>query len=251
MTIIKKNIVFIALIIIWIIISKLNIYSAYILPSPTKIINVFYTEILNGSLIKNTYISLLRVFIGFSISFILAFIFGIMFGIKENIFQYFENILEFIRNIPPISLIPLLILWFGIGEKSKIIIISLATFFPMFINIRYGIKNADKKLIEVGKSLGFSKIKIFFSIIMPHSIPNILSGMKIGIGYGFRAIVGAELVAASSGLGFMILDAQQLSRSDKAIVGIITIGIVGFLCDYLFSLLIRKISYYKGNYIEN
>ena len=89
MTIIKKNIVFIALIIIWIIISKLNIYSAYILPSPTKIINVFYTEILNGSLIKNTYISLLRVFIGFSISFILAFIFGIMFGIKENIFQYF------------------------------------------------------------------------------------------------------------------------------------------------------------------
>ncbi len=251
MTIIKKNIVFIALIIIWIIISKLNIYSAYILPSPTKIINVFYTEILNGSLIKNTYISLLRVFIGFSISFILAFIFGIMFGIKENIFQYFENILEFIRNIPPISLIPLLILWFGIGEKSKIIIISLATFFPMFINIRYGIKNADKKLIEVGKSLGFSKVKIFFSIIMPHSIPNILSGMKIGIGYGFRAIVGAELVAASSGLGFMILDAQQLSRSDKAIVGIITIGIVGFLCDYLFSLLIRKISYYKGNYIEN
>lgn len=251
MTIIKKNIVFIALIIIWIIISKLNIYSAYILPSPTKIINVFYTEILNGSLIKNTYISLLRVFIGFSISFILAFIFGIMFGIKENIFQYFENILEFIRNIPPISLIPLLILWFGIGEKSKIIIISLATFFPIFINIRYGIKNADKKLIEVGKSLGFSKIKIFFSIIMPHSIPNILSGMKIGIGYGFRAIVGAELVAASSGLGFMILDAQQLSRSDKAIVGIITIGIVGFLCDYLFSLLIRKISYYKGNYIEN
>ena len=174
-----------------------------------------------------------------------------MFGIKENIFQYFENILEFIRNIPPISLIPLLILWFGIGEKSKIIIISLATFFPMFINIRYGIKNADKKLIEVGKSLGFSKVKIFFSIIMPHSIPNILSGMKIGIGYGFRAIVGAELVAASSGLGFMILDAQQLSRSDKAIVGIITIGIVGFLCDYLFSLLIRKISYYKGNYIEN
>lgn len=251
MTIIKKNIVFIALIIIWVIISKLNIYSAYILPSPTKIINVFYTEILNGSLIKNTYISLLRVFIGFSISFILAFIFGIMFGIKENIFKYFENILEFIRNIPPISLIPLLILWFGIGEKSKIIIISLATFFPMFINIRYGIKNADKKLIEVGKSLGFSKVKIFFYIIMPHSIPNILSGMKIGIGYGFRAIVGAELVAASSGLGFMILDAQQLSRSDKAIVGIITIGIVGFLCDYLFSLLIRKISYYKGNYIEN
>ena len=253
MKFIKSNMILIIIIILWFIASESNIWSEYVLPSPQKVLKTFYIETINGNLIKNIYVSLLRVLTGFSIAFILAFVFGMILGTKPQIFIYFKNIIEFMRNIPPISLIAILILWFGIGEKSKIIIIVLASFFPILSNIREGIFSVDKKLLEVGYSLNFSKFKIFFCIILPSALPEILAGMKIGLGYSFRAIIGAEMIAASSGLGYMILDAQQLSRSDKVIVGIITIGILGYLLDRIFYYFIRKFTFYntEGVNIDN
>lgn len=239
------------IIILWFIASETHIWSSYVLPSPQRVLRAFYIEIINGNLIRNICVSLLRVLTGFSIAFVFAFILGMIFGIKPEIFEYFRNIIEFMRNVPPISLIAILILWFGIGEKSKIIIIILASFFPIFINIRQAIGSTDKKLIEVGKSLCFSKLKIFFYIMLPNALPSILSGMKIGLGYSFRAIIGAEMIAASSGLGYMILDSQQLSRSDKVIAGIIAIGILGYSFDMIFLYFIKKLPYSKGVHIEN
>ncbi len=251
MRFIKQNIIFLLILILWFMASETNIWSSYVLPSPQRVLRAFYIDIVNGSLIKNIYVSLLRVIVGFSIAFIFAFIFGMLLGIKPERFEYFRNIIEFMRNVPPISLIAILILWFGIGEKSKIIIIILAAFFPIFINIRHAISSVDKKLIEVGYSLGLTKMKIFFLIILPSAFPSILAGMRIGLGYSFRAIIGAEMIAASSGLGYMILDSQQLSRSDRVIAGIITIGVLGYLFDMIFSYLIKKLPYSKGVYIEN
>ena len=144
------------------------------------------------------------------------------------------------RNVPPISLIALLILWFGIGETSKIIIIVLASFFPMYFNIRKGFVSCDKKLLEVGEVFGFGPWQQFFRIVLPSAVPDILVGMRVGLGYSWRAIIGAEMIAAGSGLGYLILDSQQMSRSDKVIAGILVIGIVGILCDKLFQLLIRR-----------
>lgn len=251
MKILKQNIMLVLIIILWFIASETHIWSSYVLPSPQRVLRAFYIEIINGNLIRNICVSLLRVLTGFSIAFVFAFILGMIFGIKPEIFEYFRNIIEFMRNVPPISLIAILILWFGIGEKSKIIIIILASFFPIFINIRQAIGSTDKKLIEVGKSLCFSKLKIFFYIMLPNALPSILSGMKIGLGYSFRAIIGAEMIAASSGLGYMILDSQQLSRSDKVIAGIIAIGILGYSFDMIFSYFIKKLPYSKGVHIEN
>ncbi|WP_347707324.1 ABC transporter permease [Clostridium sporogenes] len=140
-------------------------------------------------------------------------------------------------------MVPLLILWFGIGEKSKIIIIVLASFFPVLLNTISGVEGCSKKLIEVGQTFNFSKISIFKKIIIPWALPNILVGMRLGIGYSWRAIIGAEMVAASSGLGYLILDGQQLSRSAIVIVGILSIGILGCLSDWIFGLLTNKFNY--------
>jgi sulfonate transport system permease protein len=140
------------------------------------------------------------------------------------------------------SLIPLLILWFGIGETSKIVVIVLVSFFPIFLNTKSGFGSCDKKLLEVGDSLGFSMTQKFFKIMLPCAVPSILVGMRIGLGYSWRAIVGAEMIAAASGLGHLILDAEQMSRSDKVLVGIIVIGILGYCCDRVFYLLIKTIS---------
>lgn len=229
------------LFLLWQTVSGMGIWSQYILPSPERVLQAFLTMIQNGSLFQHITVSLLRVFTGFIIAFVLALLLGVLAGVYPATTPFYKHLVEFMRNVPPLSLIALLILWFGIGETSKTIIIVLASFFPMFLNIKKGLAACDVKLLEVGYSLGFSKMKVFFKIMLPNALPDILVGMRVGLGYSWRAIIGAEMIAASSGLGYMILDAQQMSRSDKVVVGIFVIGIVGYLCDRLLSLAIRRI----------
>ena len=170
------------------------------------------------------------------------FLLALAASVQKKAAQLYDPFLEFMRNVPPISLIALLILWFGIGETSKVIIIVLASFFPMFLNMKKGLCSCDPKLLEVGRACHLSRLQCYVQIVLPYAALDILVGMRIGLGYGWRAIIGAEMIAAGSGLGYLILDAQQMSRSDKVIVGIAVIGVVGILCDRVFSLLSRVLT---------
>ncbi len=225
----------------WQLASASGIWSAYVLPSPAKTARALWVMLENGVLWQHILISFQRVLIGFGIAFGLAFVGGIVAYSLPKVEEYYGDFIEFMRNVPPISLIALLILWFGIGETSKIIIIVLASFFPMYLSIRKGFVSGDKKLLEVGTVFGLNGWQKFGRIVLPSAVPDILVGMRVGLGYSWRAIIGAEMIAASKGLGYLILDAQQMSRSDKVIAGIIVIGTVGILCDYLFQLLIRRV----------
>ncbi len=218
-------------------------FSAYVLPAPAKVWESFIRMLSDGVLVRHIAVSFRRVAAGYGIAFILAFALAAFTSMKEGLANLYGPVMEFMRNVPPISLIALLILWFGIGERSKIIIIVLASFFPMFMNIKKGFVSCDKKLLEVGRSCHFSRMKSFLYIRLPYAAPDILVGMRIGLGYSWRAIIGAEMIAAGSGLGYLILDAQQMSRSDKVIVGIFVIGIVGVACDKLFSALIKRLTH--------
>ncbi|WP_317368461.1 ABC transporter permease [uncultured Tyzzerella sp.] len=240
MKIIKQLLVILGIVLIWQITCSIDIFNTYILPPPLKVFNTFIKMVTSGEIIEDIYISFKRVLIGYIISFILAFIVAVISFLKKSLSQYYEFLIQLFRNIPPLSMIPLLILWYGIGEMTKIIIIILASFFPMYLNILKGFKECDKKLLEVGDIFGYSKYKKFIKITLPYAISDILIGMRIGLGYSWRAIIGAEMIAASTGIGHMILFAQQLSRTDKVIIGIITIGIVGYLCDLLFAFIINK-----------
>ncbi len=230
-----------ALLLLWQAACNMEIWSQYVLPSPQRVFQSFGGMLGDGTLFRHILVSLWRVLSGFSIAFVLAFLLGILAGVHPSSAPFYKHIVEFMRNVPPLSLIALLILWFGIGETSKLIIIVLASFFPMFLNIKKGLASCDVKLLEVGRSLNFSKTQLFLKIRLPNALPDILVGMRVGLGYSWRAIIGAEMIAASSGLGYLILDAQQMSRSDKVIVGIFVIGLVGFLCDRLFSYAIQKV----------
>lgn len=230
----------------WQIAAQSGIWSAYVLPSPGKVAGALWTMVKSGVLWQHVLVSLKRVAEGFSIAFVLAFLGGTMAYESPRAEEYYKGFFEFMRNVPPISLIALLILWFGIGETSKIIIIVLASFFPMYLNIRKGLVSGDKGLLEVGKVFGFGRWETFIKIVLPGAIPDILVGMKIGLGYSWRAIIGAEMIAASKGIGYLILDAQQMSRSDKVIGGILTIGCVGILCDRLFERIISRILKKEG-----
>ncbi len=223
-----------------------GIWSTYVLPPPSKVANSFLVMAGNGTLWKHILVSMRRVLTGFGIAFSLALVCGIVASGLPKLEEYYGGFLEFMRHVPPISLIALLILWFGIGETSKIIIIVLASFFPMYLNIRKGFASADRKLLEVGEVFGLSRWQKFCRIIVPCAVPDVLVGMRIGLGYSWRAIIGAEMIAAASGLGYLILDAQQMSRSDRVIVGIITIGMVGILCDRIFQILIQRCRSYEN-----
>lgn len=239
----KRNLIIFLILVLWYILTSLEVWSSYVLPSPMKVWKTFINMVLSGELFTNILVSMKRIIIGYSISFILAFILGIMSNVKNKVVIYYEKLLELFRNIPPISLIAMLILWFGIGETSKIIIIILASFFPMYFNIKSGIETCDVKLVEVGQSMNFNRYNLYKKIILPYAIPEILVGMRLGFGYSWRAIIGAEMIAASQGLGYLILDAQAMSRSDKIMVGIFSIGILGYLCDKIFCYFISQFFY--------
>lgn len=225
---------------VWHIVCALEVVSAYVLPSPGKVFATMGGMIASGEIWEDVCVSMGRVLRGFGIAFALALALGIVRSLAPCTAGYYEYAVNFLRNVPPLSMIPLLILWCGIGETTKTVIIVLASFFPMFLNIVKGFTGCDVKLIEVGRAFGYNRIRLFARIILPSALPDILVGMRVGLGYSWRAIIGAEMVAASTGLGHMILFAQQMSRTDKVIVGIMMIGVVGYLTDRLFGALIRR-----------
>lgn len=245
---VKGYLIFIIILIAWKLACDAGVWSKYILPTPERVLNTFIGMVENGSIFNNIYASMRRVIIGFSISALIGIPLGIVFGMNNSLYEYFKVILNFFRNVPPLAMIPMLILWFGIGEETKIIIIILASFFPIFTSTLKGIRNCDPKLIEVGKAFEMSRLQIITKIIIPNALLDIVVGLKLSLGYSFRAIIGAELIAASSGLGYLISDGKEMSRTDIVIVGIIVIGILGVLCDFIFAKVVKIVS--RGKTVE-
>ena len=237
----KPYYIFVVLLVLWFVASWLESWNTYLLPPPWKVARTFVTMLQRGEIVTSILVSLRRVLSGMTIAFVLAFLGGLLTAYRPSQSEYLRHITNFMRNVPPLSLISLLILWFGIGETSKLIVIVLASFFPMYLNISKGFLECDRKLIEVGQSMGFSGFKIFWKICLPYAREDILVGLRTGLGYSWRALIGAEMFAAASGLGYMIVYAQQMSRSDKVLIGIFLIGLIGTVSDWLFSLLIRKV----------
>ena len=238
--ILKTSISVLVILFVWYLVTEMGIVNSYVLPSPLKVIDSFCKMVKSGEIFEDIYISYIRVLKGFFMATLLAFLLAMVRVVLPKYNDYYESIIQFLKNVPPLSLISLLILWFGIGETTKIGIIVLTAFFPIYLNTVKGFVSCDKKLLEVGEVYGYSKVSSFFKIRLPYAMSDILVGMRIGLGYSWRAIISAEMIAASAGLGHMILFAQQMSRTDKVIVGILVIGIVGYITDRLFALIIDK-----------
>ncbi|MEG1911664.1 MAG: ABC transporter permease [Cloacibacillus sp.] len=211
-------------------------WNSFLLPAPYDVLRAFNDAMADGTLPHNLWASVSRIAVGFGLSAVLALALAFFTSAFPFIGRQLEPTLEFLRHIPPMAVIPMLILWFGIGETPKIILIILATFFPVFLNTLQGIKDCDPKLKEVARVFGYTKWETCRRVILPSALPSIFTGLRLGLGYSWRSLVAAELVAASSGLGYMILDAEQLSRSDVVLMGIFVIGALGAALDCIFAL---------------
>lgn len=234
----KQILIPVLLILIWQTGSELSWFNSYLLPAPSAVLSAFFKMCFNGQLLKHIMISFYRVFTGFILAVFVSFGGVLIFYFYPQLYTYSKLILEFLRHIPPLAVISLLILWFGIGETSKIVVVFLVSFLPVFFTTLNSITYCDPKLIEVGKSINMSNSEILKRIIIPSVLPSIIMGLQLGLTYAWRSLIGAEMIAASAGLGYMILNARELSQSSVIIVGIFSLGLIGTAIDKLFSWLL-------------
>lgn len=242
----KKNVILkigapILLIVIWLFASILGLLNEHIIPSPGNVVLALVKLIENGKLLSNILLSLSRVLKGFAIGTLVGVTIGTIMGLSVNLRIFLNSLVSIFRPIPMIAWIPLLILGLGIGEESKVAVIFIGTLWPVLLNTLAGILSVDEKLLEVAKVLEKSKTDILVNVILPSAWPSIFTGLRLGISTAWTCVVAAEMVAASSGIGYMITYARELSQPDVVLVGVFTIGLVGLVIDHIIARLQRTI----------
>ena len=212
-----------------------------ILPPPLLTGETFVGMVANGEIFEHAGVSLGRVFTAWLLAAFIAIPLGLAMGRFRMVERMLDPVVELFRPISPLAWIPMAIIWFGIGEAGKIFVIFIATFFPTILNTVAGVKDVDPVLVRAGRVLGCdSEWAIFRKVILPAALPHIVVGLRISFGTGWAAIIAAELVAAQSGLGYLIADGMEILRSDLVFVGMAVIGIVGVLFDSVFRFLHRR-----------
>jgi taurine transport system permease protein len=235
---------------LWFIATNLHWIKPLFLPSPQAVYQKFLyvaTEgFANSTLAQHTGISLLRVFGAFLLACVTAIPIGILMGVTRLARGVFDPPIEFYRPLPPLAYLPLIIIWFGIGEFSKILLIYLAIFAPLAIAARAGVRSVSIEQIHAAYSMGASRTQVVFHVILKAALPEIFTGMRIGIGVGWTTLVAAEMVASTSGLGFMVLNAAEFLSSDVVIMGIIVIGFFALCFDLLMRYVEKVLVPWKG-----
>ncbi|HEX9022891.1 MAG TPA: ABC transporter permease [Geobacteraceae bacterium] len=233
---------------VWQAASNLGYIKPLILPPPSQVAITFWELLKSGAMARNVGISVLRVLEGFGIASVLGLGLGIAIGLSRTLDRMSDLIIQVVKPIPPIAWIPLAILWFGIGEESKVYIIFLGAFFPIIINTIDGIRQTDYKLVEVARILEVPRRRFVRQVVIPGAFPAIMTGLRVGLMVAWMCVVAAELIAAESGIGYLIMDARQLSQSDVVLVGMITIGIIGKGMDSIIRRLERRLISWKVSY---
>lgn len=227
----------IGLILIWQISSSLGTLSNQTLPSPIDVLKAAITQTQSGVLLENLKISFLRAITGFVIGGSLGLLFGTINGSSKSAQKYLDTTIQMLRNIPNLAMIPLVIIWFGVGEEGKVFLVAISVFFPIYINTYHGIKLVDPKFIEIGKIYGLSKIKLFYKVIFLGALPSILVGIRYALGVMWLTLIVAETVAASSGIGYMSMNAREFMQLDVVVLSILLYSLLGKIADSLAKLL--------------
>jgi len=237
---------------VWELLSRKAVFNPQALPAPTQVLSrwIAYARplepfdpshmsylawLFSGELPSDLVATFLRVLVGFLIGAFLALPLGLLMGNFERVYRFFNPLIQILRPIPPIAYVPLSILWFGLGNPPAYFLISLGAFFPVLMNTISGVRNVDAIYIRAAQSLGAGKTTLFARVIVPAAMPQILTGLRVGIGVAFICVIVAEMIAVNNGLGYRIIEAREYFWSDKIIAGMITIGLLGLAIDTVMS----------------
>ncbi|THB80720.1 MAG: ABC transporter permease [Desulfobacteraceae bacterium] len=231
----------VGILVLWEIIARLEWVPAWFLPVPSGVIQVLWGMILSGEVPLHTGISLARAFAGYSMAAVVGIGLGLLIAWSKIIENVFDPLIELVRPLSTFALIPIFFLWFGIGNTSKIMIIFKACFFPIVLNTISGIKGVDSKLIQAARSLGADERQLWTRVLIPSALPMIITGMRISTAISIMALVGVEMLASDSGIGFLVIDAQRTFDTERVFAGIIVLSILGFSLDRIARIVQNRI----------
>jgi ABC-type nitrate/sulfonate/bicarbonate transport system permease component len=242
-----------ALLVIWEIAARWIIPAAkpslgVLVPPPSEVVVSGIEMARSGELLTNVYMSSQRVLFAWSLVVVSAVPLGIAMGWSARFKRYVDPLIELLRPIPPLAWIPISILWFGIGMTQNLFVIMIGVFFPVLLNTIHGVKGIDPVLIRAARNLGATQRKLLTRVVLMAALPAIFNGVRVGLGVAWMVLVAAELVAATSGLGFMIQDARNFLRTDIIFMGMFMIGFMGIVMDILLRLAARPfLSWHHGS----
>jgi sulfonate transport system permease protein len=220
-----------AIILIWQVACALGLVPARVLPAPSDVATAGWKLLRSGELARNIWVSFWRAGVGFVIGGGIGFAFGLANGLSQLSSKLTDTTLQMVRNIPHLALIPLVILWFGIDESAKLFLVALGVFFPVYINTLHGIRTVDPQLIEMGRIYGMSDAELFAKVIFPGALPSIFVGIRFALGIMWLTLIVAETIAASSGLGYMAMQAREFMQIDIVVLSILIYAALGKLAD--------------------
>ncbi|RWF88235.1 MAG: ABC transporter permease subunit, partial [Mesorhizobium sp.] len=197
----------------------------------------FWESLKNGTLLTHATISTERALKGLFIGGGIGFVLGVLAGISRPAETVFDSSMQMLRNVPHLAIIPLVILWFGIGEEAKIFLVAIGTAFPLYLNTFHGIRTVDPKLIEMARVYGLGPAPLFWRVILPGAMPSILVGLRFSLGLMWLTLIVAETISASSGIGYMAMNAREFLQTDVVVLGIIVYALLGKLADFITRLL--------------
>ncbi|MDX8467721.1 ABC transporter permease subunit [Mesorhizobium sp. VK23B] len=239
-----------ALLAAWTVSAELQLVSPVFLPSPAavwaKFVVVARDGFVDATLLQHVTASLGRVFAALVVAIVVGVPVGLAIGISRIGRGVFDPLLEFLRPIPPLAYLPLIVIWFGIGEPSKILVIAIAMLAPVALSTAAGVRGVSRERIDAARSLGATRGQVVRHVVLPSALPSILTGLRIALGAGWSTLVAAELVAATRGLGFMIQSAAQFLVTDVVVMGILVIATIAFALEFVIRRVERALVPWAG-----
>lgn len=238
----------IALLIGWEILAQIGFFPPNLLPAPTSVIVTIWELSISGELFNHITITLYRVALGFVIGGGVATVLGSLTGYSPLLYQLLDPLLQSLRSIPSLAWVPLFILWMGIYETSKVALIAVGVFFPVYLNLMSGVQGVDRKLVEVGKAYRLNPLQLIRRVFLPATMPAYIVGLRSGLGLGWMFVVAAEIMGASQGLGFLLVDGQTTGRPEIVIASILLFAILGKLTDSAIASVGKRLLHWQDAY---
>lgn len=228
-----------AIVILWEAASRAGLVRPNVLPAPSAVLAAGWKLAASGKLFGHIGVSAARAFSGFAIGGLIGFGLGLANGLSRTSRDLSDTTIQMIRNVPHLALIPLVIVWFGIGEEAKLFLVALGVFFPIYVNTLLGIQGIDPQLIEMGRIYGMGPWKLFRRVILPGALPAIFTGLRYALGIMWLTLIVAETISAQAGLGYMAMQAREFLQIDIVVLSIVIYALLGKIADSVARLLER------------
>jgi len=238
----------VVILLLWQFLVQFGVIPERILPAPLAVVQAAIRLTLSGQLLADVLVSTQRALLGLIVGGGIGFALGLLNGMFLRSEKLFDTTIQMIRTIPNLALVPLVILWFGIGDEARLFLIALGVFFPIYINTFHGVRQVDSGLIEVGRVYGLSTRQLFWQIIFPGAMPAILLGLRIALGVMWLTLIVAETVAVDSGIGYLAASAREFIRTDVMVFSVVLYALLGKLADTIARLLEQRLLRWHANY---